>query len=60
MKRFTNGVEGARVQASGMGPDKPVAPNSTAASRTRNRRVEITLVPVQQSSASPTPSSSTG
>jgi outer membrane protein OmpA-like peptidoglycan-associated protein len=54
--RFASaGVESGRVQASGMGPDKPVAPNTTAASRTRNRRVEITLVPVEQSSASPKP-----
>ncbi|MFL6227566.1 MAG: OmpA family protein [Pyrinomonadaceae bacterium] len=50
--RFASaGVEGGRVQASGMGPDKPIAPNTTAASRTRNRRVEITLVPIAQSSA---------
>ncbi|MCA1817557.1 MAG: OmpA family protein [Acidobacteria bacterium] len=49
--RFTTaGVEAARVQASGMGPDKPVASNTTPAGRTRNRRVEITLVPFDTSS----------
>jgi outer membrane protein OmpA-like peptidoglycan-associated protein len=48
--RFASaGVEGGRVQASGMGPDKPLAPNTTPATRARNRRVEITLVPVDQS-----------
>jgi outer membrane protein OmpA-like peptidoglycan-associated protein len=39
----SSGVETARIQASGMGPDNPVAPNTTPAGRTRNRRVEITL-----------------
>ena len=44
--RFTGaGVQDGRIQASGMGPDKPVAPNTTPAGRTRNRRAEITLVP---------------
>jgi outer membrane protein OmpA-like peptidoglycan-associated protein len=51
--RFTSaGVQDGRIQASGMGPDKPVAPNTTPAGRTRNRRAEITLVPFDQSSAS--------
>lgn len=50
--RFSGaGVEGGRIQASGMGPDKPVAPNTTAASRLRNRRAEITLTPSEQGSA---------
>jgi outer membrane protein OmpA-like peptidoglycan-associated protein len=40
-----SGVDSARIQASGMGPDRPVAPNTTPAGRTRNRRVEITLTP---------------
>ena len=39
----TSGVDNARIQASGMGPDNPVAPNTTPAGRTRNRRVEITI-----------------
>ncbi|MCA1629217.1 MAG: OmpA family protein [Acidobacteria bacterium] len=51
--RFTGaGVQDGRVQASGMGPDKPVAPNTTPAGRTRNRRAEITLVPFDPSSTS--------
>jgi len=41
----SSGVENARIQASGMGPDNPVAPNTTPAGRSRNRRVEITLTP---------------
>lgn len=40
------GIDGARVQANGMGPANPVAPNTTVAGRTRNRRIEITFIPV--------------
>ena len=47
----SSGVETARIQASGMGPDSPVAPNTTPAGRTRNRRVEITLTPPEATSA---------
>jgi outer membrane protein OmpA-like peptidoglycan-associated protein len=47
----TAGVETGRVQATGMGIDNPVASNSTPAGRTRNRRTEITLVPINASSA---------
>jgi outer membrane protein OmpA-like peptidoglycan-associated protein len=41
----TAGVDGSRIQASGMGTTNPVAANSTPAGRQRNRRVEITLTP---------------
>lgn len=51
----TAGVEGARIQPSGMGPDNPVATNATPAARAKNRRVEITLVPVNQNNAATTP-----
>jgi outer membrane protein OmpA-like peptidoglycan-associated protein len=37
------GVEATRVQANGMGPSNPVAPNTTLAGRAKNRRVEITF-----------------
>lgn len=37
------GVEGARIQASGMGIANPVAPNNKPSGRLRNRRTEITL-----------------
>lgn len=40
------GILAERLIAAGYGPDQPVADNSTAAGRQRNRRVEITLVPV--------------
>jgi outer membrane protein OmpA-like peptidoglycan-associated protein len=37
------GVDVTRIQASGMGAASPVAPNTTVASRAKNRRTEITL-----------------
>jgi outer membrane protein OmpA-like peptidoglycan-associated protein len=40
------GIDAARIQANGMGPANPVAPNTTVAGRTRNRRVEITFTPL--------------
>jgi outer membrane protein OmpA-like peptidoglycan-associated protein len=40
-----SGVDGARIQANGMGASNPVSPNTTVAGRLRNRRVEITLTP---------------
>ena len=39
------GVDGARIQANGMGTTNPVAANTTPAGRSRNRRIEITLTP---------------
>jgi outer membrane protein OmpA-like peptidoglycan-associated protein len=46
------GIESARIQASGMGAANPIAPNTTVAGRARNRRVEITFVPINGRSAS--------
>ena len=37
------GVPASRIDVDGFGPDRPVADNSTADGRTRNRRVEIAL-----------------
>jgi OmpA-OmpF porin, OOP family len=37
-----HGVASSRLQSAGFGPDKPIAPNTTAAGRARNRRVDIT------------------
>jgi outer membrane protein OmpA-like peptidoglycan-associated protein len=37
------GVDVTRIQASGLGGANPVAPNTTVASRAKNRRTEITL-----------------
>jgi OmpA-OmpF porin, OOP family len=35
------GIDGARLQAAGMGADKPLADNATEEGRARNRRVEL-------------------
>jgi outer membrane protein OmpA-like peptidoglycan-associated protein len=37
------GVDVTRIQANGLGGSNPIAPNTTVASRARNRRTEITL-----------------
>ncbi|HYX29195.1 MAG TPA: OmpA family protein [Pyrinomonadaceae bacterium] len=37
------GVDVTRIQANGMGSANPIAPNTTLASRAKNRRTEITL-----------------
>jgi outer membrane protein OmpA-like peptidoglycan-associated protein len=43
-ERFqTAGVDPVRIQANGMGTSNPLAPNTTVAGRTKNRRVEITF-----------------
>lgn len=39
----TQGVSTARMVVSGMGADQPVAPNTTAANKAKNRRVEIVV-----------------
>lgn len=39
------GVDSARIQASGLGSSTPLASNAKPATRARNRRVEITLMP---------------
>jgi len=43
-ERFASaGVDVTRIQATGLGAQNPVAPNTTVASRAKNRRTEITL-----------------
>jgi len=43
-ERFqTAGVDPVRIQANGMGTSNPLAPNTTVAGRSKNRRVEITF-----------------
>ncbi|HEU4433220.1 MAG TPA: OmpA family protein [Pyrinomonadaceae bacterium] len=45
------GVEPTRIQANGMGASNPVAPNTTVAGRTKNRRVEIIFTPPRNTAA---------
>jgi outer membrane protein OmpA-like peptidoglycan-associated protein len=40
------GVEASRIQATGMGASNPLGSNATGAGRARNRRIEITLMPL--------------
>lgn len=37
------GIPGDRIKASGCGPERPIAPNTTTAGKARNRRVEIVV-----------------
>ncbi|ADU67357.1 OmpA family lipoprotein [Pantoea sp. At-9b] len=43
---IVQGVEANRLRTQGLGPDNPVASNSTEAGKAQNRRVEITLTPL--------------
>jgi len=43
-----NGVNAARITATGFGPAQPVASNATEEGRAQNRRVEIKLTPITQ------------
>ncbi|MDV2077818.1 OmpA family protein [Marinobacter xestospongiae] len=45
---LAQGIQSGRTRAVGYGPRYPIATNSTAAGREQNRRVELTLVPMQQ------------
>jgi len=38
------GIEASRLRVMGYGPDRPVAPNSTAEGRMKNRRIEFTRI----------------
>jgi outer membrane protein OmpA-like peptidoglycan-associated protein len=40
------GVQSARLQSRGYGPDRPIGDNGTVEGRQQNRRVEITLEPL--------------
>jgi len=46
VKRYLveHGVENARVETRGAGPDEPVDTNKTAAGRAKNRRIEFTIL----------------
>ena len=45
--RQTAGLERGRVAAQGLGESQPVADNTTAAGRAKNRRVEIVVADQQ-------------
>ena len=45
---ISQGVSAARIRSQGFGETLPVASNDTAEGRTKNRRVEIKIVPVTQ------------
>ncbi len=40
----SRGVDSSRIETSGMGSDKPVAPNDNDQDRAQNRRAEVTLI----------------
>ncbi|HEA53954.1 hypothetical protein LCGC14_0573810 [marine sediment metagenome] len=44
---LNQGIESRRTRATGYGERKPIASNDNAAGREQNRRVELTLVPMQ-------------
>lgn len=44
---ISQGVAANRIRTTGMGPDNPIASNSTTEGKAQNRRVEITLSPLQ-------------
>jgi outer membrane protein OmpA-like peptidoglycan-associated protein len=51
-ERFQSaGVDPMRIQANGMGASNPLAPNTTVAGRSKNRRVEITFTAAARSTA---------
>ncbi|MCB9086966.1 MAG: OmpA family protein [Calditrichae bacterium] len=41
---MSKGIDGARIQAKGYGPDNPIADNSTPEGRQKNRRIEFHVV----------------
>ena len=42
-----NGISAERIQTVGLGPDKPILPNTTAENKARNRRVELKILRIQ-------------
>jgi len=52
------GVERSRLNARGLGPTQPIAPNNTAAGRELNRRVEVTIVERQAGDSTVNPTES--
>jgi outer membrane protein OmpA-like peptidoglycan-associated protein len=44
----SRGVSSKRLLTVGAGPDHPIASNATPEGRQQNRRVELTIVPVEK------------
>jgi outer membrane protein OmpA-like peptidoglycan-associated protein len=44
-KLMSVGVDQSRIEVKGLGASVPVAPNTTAANRIKNRRIELILIP---------------
>lgn len=42
----SQGIPSGRVRSEGRGESQPVASNATAEGRARNRRVEVTIIPL--------------
>ncbi|MFZ5895306.1 MAG: OmpA family protein [Myxococcota bacterium] len=40
----SRGIDGARIETRGVGPDEPIADNKTAAGKQKNRRIEFKLI----------------
>lgn len=55
---ISRGIPEAQIEAVGLGPSRPVAPNDTAEGRANNRRVEIVVSPA--SPAAPAPAAAAG
>lgn len=53
----SRGIQDAMIEAVGMGPERPVADNSTAEGRANNRRVEIVVSPAAPSTTTTTTTS---
>lgn len=43
---ITQGVDAGRLSMTGVGPDQPVASNTTESGKAQNRRVTVTLSPL--------------
>lgn len=45
---LNSGIASSRIRTAGMGPRDPIASNDSAAGRSQNRRVELSLIPTGQ------------
>lgn len=54
------GIDASRVQATGLGATRPLSSSRTVAARARNRRTEITLMPVASPATNASASDATG